>query len=133
MRTAVFVDAGYLYFAGAIAISGEKLRRTDVKLNVPNALAKLKETAADKTDRHPLLRIYWYDGSLARGLSPEHEELADSPDVKLRLGAISHFGKQKGVDSLIVADLIDLARNHAIADAVLLSGDEDTRIGVQIA
>jgi hypothetical protein len=59
--------------------------------------------------------------------------LADSDDVKLRLGAISNYGKQKGVDSLIVADLIDLARNHAISDAVLLSGDEDTRIGVQIA
>ena len=43
------------------------------------------------------------------------------------------YGKQKGVDSLVVTDLIDLARNHSIADAVLLSGDEDTRIGVQIA
>ena len=72
-------------------------------------------------------------GALSRGLSPEHEQLADSDDVKLRLGAISNYGKQKGVDSLIVADLIDLARNHAISDAVLLSGDEDTRIGVQIA
>ena len=133
MRTAVFVDAGYLYFAGAIAVSGEKLRRKDVKLDVPNTLAKLKQTASALTDRRPLLRIYWYDGALARGLSSEHEELADSPDIKLRLGAISQAGRQKGVDSLIVADLIDLARNHAIADAVLLSGDEDTRIGVQIA
>jgi len=40
---------------------------------------------------------------------------------------------QKGVDSLIVTDLIELARNHAITDAVILSGDEDIRIGVQIA
>jgi uncharacterized LabA/DUF88 family protein len=34
---------------------------------------------------------------------------------------------------LIGTDLIELARNHAISDAVLLSGDEDLRIGVQIA
>lgn len=37
------------------------------------------------------------------------------------------------MDSLIVTDLIDLARNHAICDAILLSGDEDVRVGVQIA
>jgi NYN domain len=42
-------------------------------------------------------------------------------------------GQQKGVDSLIVTDLIDLARNRAISDAVLLSGDEDVRVGVHIA
>jgi len=53
--------------------------------------------------------------------------------IKLRLGTISGHGQQKGVDSLIVTDLIELARNHAITDAVILSGDEDIRIGVQIA
>ena len=46
---------------------------------------------------------------------------------------IAFTGRQKGVDSLIVTDLIELARNHAISDAILLSGDEDVRIGVQIA
>ena len=34
---------------------------------------------------------------------------------------------------MIVTDLIELARNQAISDAILLSGDEDVRIGVQIA
>ena len=42
-------------------------------------------------------------------------------------------GQQKGVDSLIIMDLIELARNHAISEAVLLSGDEDLRVGVQLA
>ena len=37
------------------------------------------------------------------------------------------------MDSLIVTDLIDLARNHAIADALILSGDADIKIGVQVA
>lgn len=34
---------------------------------------------------------------------------------------------------MIVIDMIELARNHAIADAVLISGDEDVRVGVQFA
>ena len=37
------------------------------------------------------------------------------------------------MDSLIVTDMIALARNHAMSDAVLLSGDEDIRVGVQQA
>ena len=53
--------------------------------------------------------------------------------VKLRLGALNNVGEQKGVDSLLVTDLIDLARNRAVADVVLISGDEDLRIAVQIA
>jgi hypothetical protein len=42
-------------------------------------------------------------------------------------------GQQKGVDSLIVTDLIDLARNKALSDALILAGDEDLRVGVQVA
>ncbi|WP_051929187.1 NYN domain-containing protein [Thermopetrobacter sp. TC1] len=44
-----------------------------------------------------------------------------------------HNGSKKGVDSLIVTDLITLAQNKAISDAILLSGDEDLRVGVQMA
>ena len=80
-----------------------------------------------------LLRIYWYDGMPRTGPTAKQQALADADDVKLRLGVIAYTGRQKGVDSLIVTDLIELARNHAISDAVLLSGDEDVRIGVQIA
>jgi hypothetical protein len=53
--------------------------------------------------------------------------------VKVRLGFVNSFGEQKGVDSLIVTDMIALARNHAMSEAVLLSGDEDLRVGVQQA
>lgn len=53
--------------------------------------------------------------------------------MKLRLGLLNSAGEQKGVDSLIVTDIIELARLGAIGDAVLLSGDEDVRVGVQIA
>ena len=41
--------------------------------------------------------------------------------------------EQKGVDSLIVTDMITLARNRAMASCILLSGDEDIRVGVQQA
>ena len=89
-------------------------------------------TATSKADGAQLLRIYWYDGLLGTRPSIEQEELARSDNVKVRLGTET-AGQQKGVDSLIVTDLIELARNHAITDALLVSGDEDLRIGVQIA
>ena len=133
MRAAIFVDAGYLYATGSKTIAGQVRSRQEVQLHVQATAAKLKETADQRTENAELLRIYWYDGASGGGLSPEHRAIADSDDIKLRLGVITPYGKQKAVDSLIVTDLIDLARNHAIAHAVLLSGDEDTRIGVQIA
>lgn len=132
-RVAVFVDAGYLYAAGSIAIHGGKLHREKVTLNLPEAVRKLTVMAGERTDGKPLLRVYWYDGALPRGLSSEQQSLADADDVKLRLGIVTFGGQQKGVDSLIVTDLVELARNRAISDAVLMSGDEDVRIGVQIA
>ena len=49
--------------------------------------------------------------------------------MKLRLGKLSS-GRQKGVDSRIVRDLIVLARDRAITTAYVLSGDEDIREGV---
>ena len=133
LRVAIFVDAGYLYSAGSIAIAGSRQRQENLELNQPATLIKLRATAESQTGNANLLRIYWYDGALHRGASDEQQRLADTDDVKVRLGAINIAGQQKGVDSLIVTDLIELARNRAISDAVLLSGDEDIRVGVQIA
>jgi len=59
--------------------------------------------------------------------------MAACDNVKLRLGFLNNQGQQKGVDSLIVTDMIELARNHAMSDAVIVSGDEDVRVGVQVA
>ena len=80
----------------------------------------------------PLLRVYWYDGT-STGPTSQHLALAHLDNVKLRLGFVNSVGEQKGVDSLIVTDMIALARNRAMSDAVLLSGDEDLRVGVQQA
>ena len=54
-------------------------------------------------------------------------------DVKLRLGSINSGGEQKEVDSLLITDLIDLARNQSICDATLITGDSDVRVAMQIA
>ena len=133
MRTAAFVDAGYLYAAGSKLLSGTNLPRNSVQLDIDAVLGALRDCVAVVSPSSSLLRVYWYDGVLRTGQTTEQEKLADSDGVKLRLGMIAFTGRQKGVDSLIVTDLIELARNHAISDAILLSGDEDVRIGVQIA
>ena len=64
---------------------------------------------------------------LRRGLHHSTNTLARLTDVKVRLGLVNSYGQQKGVDSLIVTDMLTLARNRAMAHCVLLSGDEDLR------
>lgn len=88
--------------------------------------------AAEEYTGLDLLRIYWYDGAPPRP-TPQHAELARLPNVKIRLGLINSQGEQKGVDSLIVTDMITLARNRAMASCILLTGDEDIRVGVLLA
>ena len=134
MQTALFVDAGYLYAQGSSLLVGRKQERTAIDLTVEDVLKKLAEKAKEVAPAARLLRIYWYDGLPRHGrLTNDHIAVAQAQDSKLRLGTINSEGAQKGVDSLIVTDLIDLARNNAISDALILSGDEDIRIGVQIA
>jgi hypothetical protein len=131
-RSAVFVDAGYLFAAGSALLAGSKQPRHLININENTAVSALKDFARNKTGCD-LLRVYWYDGVTAKGLTDDHQRIASSSDTKLRLGFINSAGQQKGVDSLIVTDLVELARNRAMCDAVLMAGDEDTRIGVQIA
>lgn len=130
-RTAIFVDAGYLFAQGSLLIAGKKLSRSETALDEVKALAFLEAIAAAATGL-PLLRTYWYDGTDSRP-SRVHVSLAKRANVKMRLGIVNAFGEQKGVDSLIVTDLINLSRNRAMSDAVLLTGDEDIRVGVQHA
>ena len=132
VRVAVFVDAGYLFAAGSALLAGSKQSRSLLTLQDQAIVTELKRLA-EATSGAQLLRIYWYDGAFGSGPTAEHNRLASLDNVKVRLGYINSAGQQKGVDSLIVTDLIDLARNRALADAVLVSGDEDVRVGVQIA
>lgn len=130
-RVAVFVDAGYLFAQGAALLTGQKRQRGDLTLDSAKVVEALSNFA-EQTAGMPLLRIYWYDGT-SIGPTAQHITLAHKPAVKVRLGFVNRAGEQKGVDSLIITDMISLARNHAMTDAVLLSGDEDLRVGVQQA
>jgi uncharacterized LabA/DUF88 family protein len=133
-RTAIFVDAGYLFAQGSVALTGSSKKRENLVLDAPAVVADLKSVLGARCQGCSLLRIYWYDGGVGAGrLSADQALLARLDDVKVRLGFINSAGQQKGVDSLIVTDLIELARQKAICDAILLSGDEDVRVGVQIA
>lgn len=130
-RVAIFIDAGYFFAQGSIAFTGLKRQRGDLDVDFDKLLSEL-EAFATKVSGQQLLRIYWYDGT-STGPSAQHTALAYKPRVKVRLGFVNNAGLQKGVDSLIVTDIIRLAMNRAICDAVLLSGDEDLRVGVQQA
>ena len=131
-RVGIFVDAGYLFAQGSACLQGNKAKRENIRLDHVKLLAILRTLAHKVQPIASLLRIYWYDGT-SRGPTLDHRTLADLDDVKLRLGFINSVGQQKGVDSLLVTDLVELSRNGAICDALLLGGDEDLRIGVQIA
>jgi uncharacterized LabA/DUF88 family protein len=133
-RTAVFVDAGYLFAHGSDALTGRTQQRHRLVLDEPAVVTALTAFAEDQSAApRSLLRIYWYDATSSQGPNADHIRLAETDNVKLRLGIVNSFGKQKGVDSLIIADLIELARNGAIDSAVLMAGDDDLRVGVQVA
>ena len=131
-QTAVFVDAGYLYAQASILLTGNKQPRLLMSLDGPAIVAALTALALDKSGGR-LLRIYWYDGSPYGNPTPDQARIADLDYVRLRLGVVNNVGEQKGVDALIMTDMMELARNHAISDALLLSGDEDLRLGVHLA
>lgn len=131
-RVAVFVDAGYVYAGGSTAISGSSRKRTDLTLDVAAVVTYLSKRA-EEISGMKLLRIYWYDGAITNRLSTDQQLLASSDNVKLRLGIVNSFGEQKGVDAKIITDIADLARNKAIAEAVVIGGDEDLRVGVELA
>jgi len=131
MQVAVFVDAGYLFAQGSQELFGEKLRRGEIILSEQTVVSVLSEFAISISGRR-LLRIYWYDGT-SSGPTAQHASIAYLDNTYVRLGFVNSVGEQKGVDSLLVTDMITLARNHAMSDAVLLAGDEDLRVGVQQA
>lgn len=133
-RFAVLVDAGYLLSQGVQILSEQRSKsRKDIAIADPQGLiTQIVSQATAALGNSDLLRVYWYDGVAGR-LSSEHEALALLPDVQFRAGTISKSGQQKGVDSKIMADLIELSSNHAITDVALLTGDGDLVVGIDLA
>ncbi|GAA1980129.1 NYN domain-containing protein [Catenulispora subtropica] len=134
-RCAVLVDAGYVLAAAANVVSGDP-GRPGVDVDYPGLVAALTERAAAETGL-PVLRVYWYDAAPATGPTREQRALRVLDGVKLRLGKLVRRddGKfeQKGVDTFLHADLTGLARKRAVADVVLVSGDEDLLHAVEEA
>ncbi|MEV8630755.1 NYN domain-containing protein [Streptosporangium sp. NPDC051023] len=121
-RCALFVDAGYLLADGAMAVHGTRHREA-VSWDYPGLLKLLNNLSKERTGL-PLLRCYWYEATVEGRRTPEHDALADIPGLKLRLSRIRP-GRREGVDAQVHRDLMTLARNSAVCDAVVVSGDED--------
>jgi len=133
-RCVVLVDAGYLLGAAASLLIGEP-GRSRVTVDHTLLISALRERAEAETGL-PLLRIYWFDAAPDRRPLPEHRRLRVLPRVTVRLGALTRAeGRwvQKGVDAAMHAELSELARNHACADVVLVTGDGDLLPGVMSA
>ena len=133
-RLAILVDAGYLLSQSVQILSNQqsKARKDLALLDHKGLISMLIEQSCEVLGNRNLLRLYWYDGVSGR-LSADHEALALLPDVQFRAGTISKSGLQKGVDSKIMADLIELSGNQAISDAVLVTGDGDLVVGIDLA
>jgi uncharacterized LabA/DUF88 family protein len=132
MRVGIFVDAGYFFKRCALVALDQIAHRDDIELDIDALLTELGHVRTAQSISQ-LLRVYWYDAAKHGQMTQAQLHLAWHDNIKVRLGSLSVDNQQKGVDSLIVTDLAELARNGAIIDAIVLSGDEDVRIGVQIA
>lgn len=134
-QVAVFLDAGYFWVQLGNILSGSFTYRALVEVDYD----KLRQTMLDEVARQfgvdcPLLRIYWYDGPGTGGSkTPEHRAIDKLDDFKLRLGTRNGGGQQKGVDGLIIADIINLTQQKAITHALLITGDSDITPGVVAA
>lgn len=127
-RSAIFIDAGYVLAEGGRLCCGHK-SRSRVICDFGGLVRAIEAWVENHSGRMRPLRTYWYDGAVGGAPTADHDEIAQLPYVKLRLGRV-HNGKQKGVDALIYRDLMTLARERAISRAYLVSGDEDLREGV---
>ena len=121
-RCALFVDASYLLADGAMAVHGTR-RRDSVSWDYPGLLKLLSGLSRDRSGL-PVLRCYWYEATVEGRRTAEHDTLADIPGLKLRLGRMRP-GRREGVEAEVHRDLMSLARNGAISDAVMVSGEED--------
>lgn len=130
-RVAVFVDAGYFWVQMTQILHGESKPRDSVIIDYSLMRVKLLDFVSRDLKFSDILRVYWYDGPLSNGSkSDSHTSIEQLDDFKLRLGSRNISGEQKAVDGLLIADLIGLAQNRAITDAIVISGDADLIPGI---
>ena len=129
-RVAVFVDVGYFWVQVGTLLSGKYTSRGKCSMDYERLREKLLTEVSTQFPGVALLRIYWYDGPGSNGKTSEHLSIDNLDDFKLRLGTRNGVGQQKGVDGLIIADLISLTQQKSISHALLVSGDSDIAPGV---
>lgn len=135
-KVAAFVDAGYFWVQCSQILFNDIQSRKHIVLNIEKMREELLKLIFDefKIDEANFLRIYWYDGISKNGIpSKINEQINFLENFKVRYGTINSNNQQKGVDGLIIADLINLAQNKAITSALLISGDADLAPGVSAA
>ena len=134
-KIAILVDAGYLLAAGAELLHGGRdIKRHNLTLDCDELHLLLIETASMCEPADDLLRVYWYDAAVGPDtLTDEQKRIAEKRNSKLRLGTLNHFGGQKGVDTLMVMDVLALSRNKAVASLLVVTGDDDLRPALEKA
>ena len=136
MRTqvAVFVDAGYLFALGSIAIAGQTSKRERIGIKSDVFLTEIKSLVRQLTGAKPLLRVYWYETSTSnRVLGHEHVHIGQTNEIKLRIVPLHQHNFRTAVTSAITRDLAELGRNGAISDALLLARNDALRTGVELS
>jgi len=136
-----FVDVGYLT-AGAQAHL-----RLPTKPRIDGNMLWLWATSAQTGWRHDqLLRVYVYDAEYPSdadeypGQRAFFDMLAAQPGIRLRLGHLIRRSpgsrraawQQKGVDTLLVLDLVRLAQARAFDTALVIAGDRDLAEAVRV-
>ena len=133
-KVAVFVDAGYFWVQLSHIVYGERRRREEISLNARLMRESLLREVKKHFPESSLLRVYWYDGLGLNELPTEqHKSICCLDDIKMRYGTRNSVGQQKGVDGLLMADLIALSQNKAISSAIIISGDADLVPGISAA
>lgn len=136
-KYAILVDAGYVWS------QIQHMTSNSDQLLMSLDLLKMRESLLEKSmglfPSRELFRIYWYDGdgdnslNLTFNRGAVNSKIAEMNNFKLRLGTVNSKRQQKGVDGLIIADLISLAQNRCVSDVLLVSGDADLAPGVVAA
>ncbi len=129
-----FIDAGYLIAAA------RKVRKVDGPLLIDgDQLWVWADNTWVAQQGSRLIRAYVYDAALPgehRGFAEQRlyfDDLASQTMIRLRLGHLTERGagtgrsrvEQKGVDTLMVLDLVRMAQQKAFDAALIVAGDRD--------
>jgi len=140
MRCAIFIDGAYL----------EQIVKQEFSL-IQIDFAKLSTVMASGKE---IFRTYYYNCLPYQSNPPTEEEkqrfsnkqkffihLERLPRYTVRLGRLAYRGydnrgekkfEQKGIDTLLCVDMVNLAATHQISSVILLAGDSDSLPGIKI-